>query len=144
MHGSNIFLRGSNFFAWVFAWVKIFYVDPKFLRWSTFIYQTRLFSYTSINGLENFFESPFPSQQILTKPCLTTLVFLSSLLAKVDQGPLQCFRWHLLWHYLKAYYLLNKELCIECCRVLHAPVNAINILQLGKIHHQMNSIMTFS
>ena len=41
--GSNIFLRGLNFFEWVFAWVKIFYVVPNFLRgskffmfWSTF------------------------------------------------------------------------------------------------------------
>ena len=38
LRGSNIFLRGPNFFAWVFAWVKIFNVSPKFLRWSTFIY----------------------------------------------------------------------------------------------------------
>ena len=26
----------------------------------------------------------------------------------------------------------------------HLPMNAINILQLGKIHHQTNSVMTFN
>ena len=36
--GQIYFCVGPNFFAWVFAWVKIFYVGPKFLRWSTFSY----------------------------------------------------------------------------------------------------------
>ena len=57
----KFFCMRQKFFVWVFAWVKIFYVDPKFLRWSTFIYQTRLFYYTSTNGLENFLASPFPT-----------------------------------------------------------------------------------
>ena len=46
--------------------------------------------------------------------------------------------------YLKADYPLNKELGLECCRVLYTPMNAINILQFGKIHDQMNFFMTFN
>ena len=33
------------------------------------------------------------------------------------------------WKGLKADYLFNKELCLECYRVLYIPMNAINILQ---------------
>ena len=84
-------LRGSSFLTWVqhFCASKLLFTRRD--------YFTRL----------------APSQQILTKPCLASSVFLSSLLAKADLGPLQRFRWHLLWHYLKADYLLNKEFCLE-------------------------------
>ena len=59
--GSNIFLRGPIFFAWVFAWVKVFYLGPKFLRGSIFFCMGQLlftrrdfFYYTTTNSLENF------------------------------------------------------------------------------------------
>ena len=122
----RIFLRGSLRGSKFFTWIQNFCVSQiLFTRW---YYFTRLVL----------------SRQILTKPCLTSLVFLSRLLAKVDLGPVQHFRWRLLWHCLKADYLLKKELCLECCRDLYTPKNAINILQLGKIYHQTNSVMTFN
>ena len=100
LRGSEFFLRGSLRGSKFFTWVKNFCVSQiLFTRW---YYFTRLVL----------------SRQILTKPCLTSLVFLSSLLAKVDLGPVQHFRWRLLWHCLKADYLLKKELCLECCRDL--------------------------
>ena len=63
---------------------------------------------------------------------MTSLVFLSIFLPKADLGTLQSFRRRLLWHYLKADYPLNKDLCLQSCGVLYAPMNAINILQLEK------------
>ena len=36
LRGSNIFGWVKFFFAWVFAWVKTFYVGPKILRGSIF------------------------------------------------------------------------------------------------------------
>ena len=64
----QIFLRGSNFFCVglcvgknILPWVQKFYVGQFFLRWSTFIYYTRLFYYTTTNNVENFFASPFPT-----------------------------------------------------------------------------------
>ena len=38
----------------------------------------------------------------------------------------------------------HKEPSLECCRVLYTPINAINIMPLGKIHCQTNSFMTFN
>ena len=63
------------------------------------------------------------SQQIFTKPCLTSLVFLSSFLPKAKDSN-----------------ILDRVLC----DIIYTPMNAINILQLEKIHLQTNSFMTFN
>ena len=93
--GSNIFLRGSIFFC---VGQLLF---------------TRRDYFTILQLIASRTFSRIPCQKILFKPCLTSLVFLTSLIPKVDLGPLQRFRWRLLWHYVKADYPLNKELCLE-------------------------------
>ena len=135
----QIFLCGSNFFAWVqnFAWVHFFFCVGQRLF-------TRRIYFAILQLIAQRIFSRVPSQQILTKPYLTSFVFLSSFLAKVDLRPRQRFRWRLLWHYLKADYLPNKELCLKCCGVLYTPMNAVNMLQLKQNHHQKNSLMTFN
>ena len=76
---SNIFLRGSIFF----AWVRIFLRGS--LRGSTFFTWVQNFGVGQLLFTRrDYFTRLVLSQQILTTPCLTSLVFLSSLLANVE------------------------------------------------------------
>ena len=88
----KIFFTWVIIFAWVkyiFVWVQNFCVGFFFLRGSAFF--TR-WDYFSILQLMNWtFSSWVSSQKILTKPCLTPLVFLSGLLETCKINGIQ---WH--------------------------------------------------
>ena len=83
--------RVKYIFAWVFACVKIFWLCPKLLRGSFFSFFfvgqllfTRWDYFTILQLIVwEFFFSLVSSQQILTKPCLTPLVFLNRI-CKID------------------------------------------------------------
>ena len=80
----KMFLRGSFRGSKTFMWVQNFCVGQLLFTRPDYFTILQLIAYRIF--------SRFPSQQIFTKPCLTSLVFFSSLLAKVDLGPLQRFR----------------------------------------------------
>ena len=88
--GQNIFCLGHNFF----VGQTYFCVGPKFLRRVFFLRGSAFFTrwnYLSILQLMNWvFSLWVSSQKILTKSCLTPLVFLSGLLdiCKIDE--IQC------------------------------------------------------
>ena len=70
-------LRGSK----VFAWVQNFLVGQV------------LFTGRDYFTILQLIVSRVSSQEILIKPCLTSLVFLSGLVPKADLGTLQRFIW---------------------------------------------------
>ena len=78
--GQN-FLRGSLRESKVFAWVQNFSVGQV------------LFTGRDYFTILQLIVSRVSSQQILIKPCLTSLVFLSGLVPKTDLGTLQRFIW---------------------------------------------------
>ena len=98
-----IFAWVKYIFVWVFEWVQNFCVDFffVFLRGSAFC--TRWDYFSILQLIVWAFFSWVSSQQILTKPCLTPLVFLGGLIeiCKIDE---------IQWHYMNVWLNSTCEL----------------------------------
>ena len=100
-----IFAWVKYIFVWVFEWVQNFCVDFFFvcLRGSAFC--TRWDYFSILQLIVWAFFSWVSSQQILTKPCLTPLVFLGGLIeiCKIDE-----IQWHFYERVTKFYLWAAK------------------------------------
>ena len=134
MRGSNIFFCGSFSGSKIFAQVFFFPHGSAFCtRWDYF---------SILQRINWAFFSWVSSQQILTKPCLTPLVFLSGLLdiCKIDE--IQCVSMNV---WLNSTCELQTDLILRRCeyrQILHSsqtPQSSFeNSTHLWKLFHGKN------
>ena len=158
----KIFFMWVIIFTWVvwvkyiFAWVKIFCVGlfvgcSFYVGWEgqTFLCESKIFLWVKFYLLgeiiyyttTNCFASLFPTN--LDQSLFDLFSIFDWLSTKGRSRNPATFYMELFVTLCKGWLPLkqcHKELSLQCCRVLYTPTNAINIIPLGKIHCQTNSL----